>query len=54
LRRCGYRIEQDAALKVIIEESSDNAEWKIINGLNKENYTSLYNLISHLPAEDPD
>ena len=54
LRRCGYRIEQDAALKVTVNENTDGTEWIIINGLNKEHYTSLYNLISHLPGEAPD
>lgn len=54
LRRCGYRIDQDAALKVMIDEAEEKTEWKMINGLHKENYTSLYNLISHLPAEAPD
>jgi hypothetical protein len=54
LRRCGYRIEQDAALKVTVIQTSDSTEWVIINGLYKEHYTSLYNLISHLPAETLD
>lgn len=51
LRRCGYRIEQDAALKVTVNDAADSTEWILINGLHKEHYTSLYNLISHLPAE---
>ena len=51
LRRCGYRIEQDATLKVTVNETAGDTEWIIINGLNKEHYTSLYNLINHLPAE---
>lgn len=54
LRRCGYRIEQDAALRVIVNEADKSIEWVLINGLNKEHYTTLYNLISHLPAEAPD
>ena len=54
LRRCGYRIEHDAALKVTVNENADSNEWVIINGLYKERYNSLYNLISHLPGEAPD
>ncbi len=51
LCRCGYRIEQDATLKVTVSQTKESIEWVIINGLHKEHYTSLYNLISHLPAE---
>jgi hypothetical protein len=51
LRRCGYIIEQDAVLKVTVNATADGTEWIIINGLNKEHYSSLYNLISHLPSE---
>lgn len=51
LRRCGYRIEQDADLKVTVNDGADSNEWILINGLHKEHYASLYNLISHLPAE---
>jgi hypothetical protein len=51
LCRCGYRIEHDAALKVTVSQTTESIEWVIINGLHKEHYTSLYNLISHLPAE---
>jgi iron complex transport system ATP-binding protein len=54
LRRCGYRIDQEAALKVTVTENADGPVWLIINGLYKEYYTSLYNLISHLPGEAPD
>lgn len=51
LRRCGYRIEQDATMRVTVNVSESGTEWIIINGLYKEHYTSLYNLINHLPAE---
>ncbi len=51
LRRCGYTIEQDAALRVVINEAGEKYEWLLINNSQTERYASLYNLICHLPAE---
>lgn len=51
LRRCGYTIENNAALKVIVNETGNTIEWILINNLYKERYVSLYDLIGHLPAE---
>jgi iron complex transport system ATP-binding protein len=52
LRRSGYTITPDADLKVIVNETANSTEWILINNLQRECYTSLYNLISHLPAGD--
>lgn len=52
LRRSGYKIMPDADLKVMVNETGNTTEWILINNLQRECYTSLYNLISHLPARD--
>jgi len=52
LRRSGYKIMPDADLKVMVKETGNTTEWILINNLQIERYTSLYNLISHLPAGD--
>jgi iron complex transport system ATP-binding protein len=52
LRRSGYTITPDADLKVVVNETANLTEWILINNLQRECYTSLYNLISHLPAGD--
>jgi iron complex transport system ATP-binding protein len=54
LRRCGYRIEHDAVLKVTVNEQAESTEWIIINGTQRVRCTSLYNLLGHLPADGPD
>jgi iron complex transport system ATP-binding protein len=51
LRRRGYTIENDSALKVIVNETGNTIEWLLINNLHKERYTSLYELIGHLPSD---
>ncbi len=52
LRRSGYMIMPAADLKVIVNETGNTIEWILINNSEIECYTSLYNLISHLPAGD--
>ena len=52
LRRSGYAITPGADLKVVVNETANSTEWILINNLQREYYTSLYNLISHLPAGD--
>jgi iron complex transport system ATP-binding protein len=51
LNRYGYRIDQSSALKVVVKETGNSTEWMFINGRQKEFYTSLYDLLGHLPDE---
>jgi iron complex transport system ATP-binding protein len=51
LHRSGYRTDPDAMLKVEIKEGEKGTEWILINGSIKEVYSSLYELVNHLPDE---
>jgi iron complex transport system ATP-binding protein len=52
LHRCGCKIDQEAKLKVKIYDAEKGNLWILINGSMKETYSSLYDLVNHLPEED--
>jgi hypothetical protein len=51
LHRSGYRTDQEAKLKVVINDTEEGLEWILINDLETELCRSLYELINHLPEE---
>ena len=52
LHRAGYRTEQDALPRVIINDGKNGTEWLLIKDSLSERYNSLYELINHLPCDD--
>jgi iron complex transport system ATP-binding protein len=54
LHRSGFRTDHDAMLRVEITEGDKGTEWLLLNGSSIERYSSLYELVNHLPDEDPD
>jgi iron complex transport system ATP-binding protein len=52
LHRSGFRTDQDATLRVVIDEGEKETQWILINGSSRDIYSSLYELVSHLPDED--
>jgi iron complex transport system ATP-binding protein len=50
LSRCGYRNDPHAELKIIVRDNPDGTEWSVVNGLQTEQFRSLYDLVSHLPG----
>lgn len=52
LHRCGYRTEQDSAIRITALEKEGRTEWSLMLGGRTEYYGSIYELVSHLPEED--
>ncbi len=52
LSRCGYTIDSRAQPKVTITENSGSAEWVVTGSGEDKRYTSLYDLVTHLPQAD--
>ena len=52
LNRCGYSIDKQAGLKVKMIEIEGERVWLLVNGPENERFTSLYDLLSRLAAEE--
>lgn len=51
LARCGYTTDIQGTLTVRVTESTGVTEWIVTDGVKEERYGSLYDLVTHLPAE---
>jgi len=54
LKRCGYRINPDAGLKIIAETTGTGNLWRITGGATEEVFRTIYDLVNHLPDEPPE
>lgn len=54
LKRCGYRINPNAGIKIIVETSDTGTRWRITGGTTEESFPTIYDLVNHLPEEPPE
>jgi iron complex transport system ATP-binding protein len=52
LHRCGYRTEPDAAVRITAGETDGRTEWCLMYEGRTECFSSIYDLVCHLPEED--
>ena len=52
LARCGYTADPQAPVTVRVTENSGETEWIVSGGSVDGRYTSLYDLVTHLPQTD--
>jgi iron complex transport system ATP-binding protein len=51
LKRCGYRINPDARHKIVVRTSGTETRWHITGEGKESFYTTIYDLVNHLPDE---
>lgn len=51
LGRCGYAVDQEASLKVKVQTGAEGWQWTLTEGSEARCYTTLYDLMVHLPEE---
>lgn len=51
LKRCGYRINPDARCKIVVRPSGTETRWHITGEGEESYYTTIYDLVNHLPDE---
>ena len=52
LARCGYTADPQAPVAVRVTENSGETEWIVTGGSTDGRFTSLYDLVTHLPQAD--